>query len=68
MVSTIRQGNITDWALAQFRTRYSDNGLAKWDAFPSVYAMLHIRLVPTQEERERQLAIKALERLGYSVT
>jgi len=40
VVSTIRQGNITDWALAQFRTRYSDNGLAKWDAFPSVYAML----------------------------
>ena len=26
------------------------------------------RLLPTQEERERKRAIKALERLGYSVT
>jgi hypothetical protein len=26
------------------------------------------RLLPNQEERERQRAIKALERLGYSVT
>ena len=30
---TNRRENITDWALAQFRTHYSDDTLTKWDIF-----------------------------------
>jgi predicted helicase len=36
-----RRENITDWALEQFRTRYEDNRISKWDIFHYVYALLH---------------------------
>ncbi|MCJ7655391.1 MAG: N-6 DNA methylase [Dehalococcoidia bacterium] len=35
------QENITDWALEQFRTRYKDERISKWDIFHYVYAILH---------------------------
>ena len=36
-----RQENLTDWALEQFRARYADDALAKWDIFHYIYAVLH---------------------------
>ena len=36
-----RRENITDWALAQFRERYADPNISKWDIFYYVYALLH---------------------------
>ena len=38
---TNRQENITDWALAQFRTHYGDDTITKWDIFHYNYAVLH---------------------------
>ena len=38
---TNRQENITDWALAEFQTRYNDNTITKWDIFHYNYALLH---------------------------
>jgi len=38
---TNRQENITDWALAQFRTHYGDDTITKWDIFYYNYAILH---------------------------
>ena len=36
-----RRENITNWALAQFRTHYGDDSISKWDIFYYVYALLH---------------------------
>lgn len=33
--------NVTDWALAQFRERYGDPRITKWQVFHYVYALLH---------------------------
>ena len=38
---TNRQENITDWALAEFRTHYGDDTISKWDIFHYNYALLH---------------------------
>ena len=38
---TNRQENITDWALAEFRTHYSDDTISKWDIFHYTYGLLH---------------------------
>ena len=38
---TNRQENITDWALAEFRTHYGDDTISKWDIFYYTYALLH---------------------------
>jgi predicted helicase len=38
---TNRRENITDWALAQFRSHYEDATITKWDIFHYVYALLH---------------------------
>ena len=38
---TNRQENITDWALAEFRTHYSDDTITKWDIFHYTYGFLH---------------------------
>lgn len=38
-----RKENITDWALKQFRGRYGDASISKWDIFYYVYGMLHHR-------------------------
>ena len=45
---TNRQENITDWALAKFRTHYNDNTITKWDIFHYNYALLHH---PTYREK-----------------
>ncbi|MCY4570796.1 MAG: N-6 DNA methylase [Candidatus Poribacteria bacterium] len=39
--STNRQENITDWALAEFRTHYGDDTITKWDIFHYNYGLLH---------------------------
>ena len=36
-----RKENITDWALARFRSHYKDESIAKWDIFYYVYGLLH---------------------------
>ena len=36
-----RRENITDWALVQFRGRYGDDSIGKWDIFHYVYGLLH---------------------------
>ena len=46
-----RRENITDWALNEFRTHYSDTNITKWDIFHYVYAVLH-----HPEYRERYAA------------
>ena len=38
---TNRRENITDWALAQFRTHYRDDSISKWDIFHYNYGILH---------------------------
>ena len=38
---TNRQENITDWALAEFRTHYKDDTITKWDIFHYTYGLLH---------------------------
>jgi predicted helicase len=48
---THRRENITDWALEQFRSHYSDPSISKWDIFHYVYAVLH-----HPEYRERYAA------------
>ena len=45
---TNRRENITDWALAQFRTHYEDDTITKWDIFHYNYALLHH---PTYREK-----------------
>ena len=38
---TNRRENITDWALAEFRTYYKDDTITKWDIFHYNYGLLH---------------------------
>ncbi len=38
---TNRRENITDWALAEFRTHYKDKKIDKWAIFHYVYGLLH---------------------------
>ena len=38
---TNRRENITDWALAHFRTHYRDDTITKWDIFHYTYGLLH---------------------------
>ena len=38
---TSRRENITEWALAQFRTHYQDDSISKWDIFHYTYGLLH---------------------------
>ena len=38
---TNRRENITEWALAQFRTHYQDDTISKWDIFHYNYGVLH---------------------------
>ena len=38
---TNRSENITDWALAEFRTHYRDDTITKWDIFHYNYGILH---------------------------
>ena len=45
---TNRQENITDWALTEFRNRYNDDTITKWDIFHYTYGLLHH---PTYREK-----------------
>ncbi len=36
-----RRENITDWALAEFRSHYRDDTITKWDIFHYNYGLLH---------------------------
>ena len=58
-----RRENITDWALEQFRARYQDETIGKWDLFHHVYGLLH-----HSQYRERyQVNLKRdLPRLPYA--
>ena len=38
---TNRRENITEWALAHFRSHYKDDAITKWDIFHYVYGVLH---------------------------
>ena len=38
---TNRRENITDWALAEFRSHYKDDTITKWDIFHYNYGLLH---------------------------
>ena len=48
---TNRRENITDWALENFRARYGDDTITKWDIFHYTYGILH-----HAEYRERYAA------------
>jgi predicted helicase len=58
-----RRENITDWALAQFRTHYGDEAIGKWDIFHYVYALLHH---PDYRERYQANLKRDLPRLPYT--
>ena len=59
---TNRRENITDWALAQFRAHYRDEGITKWDIFHYVYGLLHH---PDYRERYQANLKRELPRLPY---
>ena len=59
---TNRQENITDWALAQFRSHYRDESIGKWDIFHYVYALLHH---PEYRERYQANLKRDLPHLPY---
>ncbi len=59
-----RRENITDWALAQFRARYRDDTISKWDIFHSIYAILHH---PRYRERYQANLKRDLPRIPYPV-
>ena len=58
-----RRENITDWALKQFRARYRDNTISKWDIFHYVYGLLHH---PDYRERYQANLKRDLPRLPYA--
>ena len=60
---TNRRENITDWALAQFRTHYQDEAITKWDIFHYVYALLHY---PDYRERYQANLKRDLPHLPYA--
>ena len=60
---TNRRENITDWALAQFRTHYQDEAITKWDIFHYVYALLHH---PDYRERYQANLKRDLPHLPYA--
>ncbi len=60
---TNRRENITDWALAQFRTHYRDAAITKWDIFHYAYALLHH---PDYRERYQANLKRDLPHLPYA--
>ena len=57
-----RRENITDWALAQFRTHYRDEAIGKWDIFHYVYGLMHH---PDYRERYQANLKRDLPRLPF---
>ena len=60
---TNRRENITDWALAQFRTHYADDTISKWDIFYYVYGALHH---PGYREKFADNLKRELPRIPYA--
>ncbi|HKG12614.1 MAG TPA: type ISP restriction/modification enzyme [Pyrinomonadaceae bacterium] len=60
---TNRRENVTDWALAQFRERYGDEKISKWDIFHYVYALLHH---PAYRERYAANLKRELPRVPFA--
>ncbi|MCA1621626.1 MAG: N-6 DNA methylase [Acidobacteria bacterium] len=60
---TNRRENVTDWALAQFRERYGDRKISKWDIFHYVYAVLHH---PAYRERYAANLKRELPRVPFA--
>jgi predicted helicase len=60
---TNRRENVTDWALAQFRERYGDRKISKWDIFHYVYALLHH---PAYRERYAANLKRELPRMPFA--
>ena len=58
-----RRENITDWALAQFRTQYDDETISKWDIFHYVYGLLHH---PAYRERYQANLKRELPRIPFA--
>jgi len=57
-----RRENITDWALAKFRTHYKDDSISKWDIFHYIYAVLHH---PAYRERYANNLKRELPRIPF---
>jgi predicted helicase len=60
---TNRRENVTDWVLEQFRSRYGDKAITKWDIFHYVYAVLHH---PLYRERYAANLKRELPRIPYA--
>ncbi len=60
---TNRRENITGWALAQFRARYGDESIIKWDIFYYIYALLHH---PEYRERYANNLNRDLPRIPFA--
>ena len=58
-----RRENITDWALAQFRSHYADDATGKWDIFHYVYALLHH---PAYREKYAANLRRSLPRIPFA--
>jgi len=58
-----RRENVTDWALAQFRTHYGDDTITKWDIFHYVYGLLHH---PGYRERYQANLKRELPRIPFA--
>ena len=58
-----RRENITDWALAQFRSHYGDDTIDKWDIFHYVYGLLHH---PAYRQRYQANLKRDLPRLPFA--
>ena len=58
-----RRENITDWALEQFRRRYQDDTITKWDIFHYVYGLLHH---PEYRERYQANLKRELPRIPFT--
>ncbi len=60
---TNRRENITDWALIQFRTHYSDDTISKWDIFHYTYGILHH---PNYRERYQENLKRDLPHIPFA--
>ena len=60
---TNRQENITDWALSEFQTHYSDDTITKWDIFHYNYGLLHH---PTYREKYEMNLKRDLPHIPYA--
>ena len=60
---TNRRENVTDWALAQFQTRYRDDTITKWDIFYYTYGLLHH---PEYRERYKENLKRDLPHIPFA--